>query len=784
MIFTRLDVAQLDSYHSTIHTMVFHDVHDSERVRINARRGKYSRSTFKAPFPKEGPVDVTGLALSGGGIRSAAFCLGALQALDDQIGIEKIDYLSTVSGGGYIGASLSVGLNEMGQKELSGKDNLFPFRTGERDKSDNPAVGHIRNYSRYLIPGGIKDVISSVTVICRGLAANILMVTAAILIAAGVTLYAIAARSWLNWQLGSGWNTIQHVLGGFAYTKAAFIIGVVIQICWALQRSIRGGPEFKGIGFRVSRALLVLVGVLAFCELQFFALDNLKTTVTRSILDARFAEFTRFMSQITPLLAPLAAIVAFASKNFGDTIKSQEGQKGFTPLLKWFLSKLVLAAAALALPIIIWVTYLNFAVFGIAKSWAYPMASLYCSSGVLLFIFCLLLSPNANSLHRLYRDRLGKAFLFDPSKIAALKMNDSHAEDPEERSNVKLSTLKKEFTPVHLLNAALNIQGSDFANRRGRNADFFFFSQDYCGSNATGFIKTRALERINHDIDMATVMAISGAAAASNMGSNTVFGFAPTLALLNIRLGYWMRNPRTPVKRGKGALRQSWNVFAKLYLVKEMLSQLNETDDQVYLTDGGHIENLGLYELLRRRCRKIIVVDAEADPGMTFRSFINVQRYARIDLGVRIDLPWQQIRLSHEAANAFYGNAKKPGQSLEGPGVHVAIGSIDYGARDKGLLIYVKASLTGDESDYVRDYRSRNATFPHETTSDQFFSEEQFEVYRALGFHATHRAFAGSAGVAGLDTALKDMPSAAVPSKGAAYTGSGARRIVLGNLFK
>ena len=67
----------------------------------------------------------------------------------------------------------------------------------------------------------------------------------------------------------------------------------------------------------------------------------------------------------------------------------------------------------------------------------------------------------------------------------------------------------------------------------------------------------------------------------------------------------------------------------------------------VYVTDGGHIENLGLYELLRRRCKLIVVVDAEADPTMDFPSFIDLQRYARIDLGIRIRIPWKEISDEH-----------------------------------------------------------------------------------------------------------------------------------------
>lgn len=81
-------------------------------------------------------------------------------------------------------------------------------------------------------------------------------------------------------------------------------------------------------------------------------------------------------------------------------------------------------------------------------------------------------------------------------------------------------------------------------------------------------------------------------------------------------------------------------------------------------------------------------------------------------------------------------------------GPHCALGTIYYprkaGDDEKtstGLLLYIKSSFTGDENDYVVDYKRRNPRFPHESTADQLFSEEQFEAYRALGFHALDAAF-------------------------------------------
>ncbi|MGZ3327664.1 MAG: cell division protein, partial [Xanthobacteraceae bacterium] len=180
------------------------------------------------------------------------------------------------------------------------------------------------------------------------------------------------------------------------------------------------------------------------------------------------------------------------------------------------------------------------------------------------------------------------------------------------------------------------------------------------------------------------------------------------------------------------------------YFLQELFGLMRENSETVYLTDGGHIENLGIYELLRRRCRLIIAIDAEADPEMAFRSLVALQRYARIDLGVLIALPWAEIRDATRAASEEIAKTGglPPHAAPHGP--HCAVGEIIYPQNQRGILLYVKSSITGDENDYIVDYKRRFPTYPHESTADQLFSEEQFEAYRALGFHAVNEVFLGN----------------------------------------
>jgi hypothetical protein len=450
-------------------------------------------------------------------------------------------------------------------------------------------------------------------------------------------------------------------------------------------------------------------------------------------------------------------VIAFCSKYLGDVAAAAKQSTGLMAWIKKIMAKGAIWLAAIIMPSFLWLLYLGLTSIGIAGmqessagssatrlmnwfSWAGPMsgACFYFALALITLIAALFVNPNATSLHRLYRDRLSKAFLFDPDT----KNRDDYGDLAE--FEPKLHTLNTDYCPYPIINAALNIEGSQFVNKRGRNADFFMFTPEYTGSDATGYVGTQRIEKDESALDLGTAMAISGAAVSSNMGSQTIKPLSLTLALLNVRLGYWLRNPLS-IRTDRRWYQRLFDIRSFL-LFEEMFNQITETSEMVLLTDGGNIENLGVYALMKRKCRFIIAVDAEADPTLSFNSFLLLERYARIDLGVTVDLPWQPIRertLALDKALDPSGDAQNSIPSNPGP--HCAAGEITYGSGETGILFYVKASLTGDESDYVLDYKSHNPDFPHETTGDQFFGEDQLEAYRALGFHIMSNVLGGTA---------------------------------------
>ncbi len=744
----------------------FRHVFRGEIDSINKRRPKDGQITLEDETLGDTPLiasdgttplrpteksNVIGLALSGGGVRSAAFCLGTLQGLENAKVLDRVDYLSTVSGGGYIGSSLSSGMTATG--------GHFPFKS-YLSEDESPSLQHIRDYSNYLFPEGAVDVLRNVSVYARGLMANIVLVLPFLLLGAAVTIFSKPFASVKSGPNIAGIVKIPNYFGLDHFVISTYLALTLLAalILWGILKSAfaKRNVEVPGHAMKwTGYLILVLIGS-AFCEFQPFILDAMFDLAQTSLM----ASFVAWIKSIILVLTPVAAAIAFVARKFGEVIKSSLESEKLRDQIPGYLAKLSVYVAGAIVPLLIWLAYLQFSYWGIcldeicryerAPDWLSNLAShfpgdmtpswlgqaphkiawLYIAVSAICLVIAMFLRPNANSLHPLYRDRLSKAFIFQPAKI--VKRNKNGDQPPLAALPMKLSGLSEADSPYHLINTALNVQNSKTINRRGRNADFFLFSRNFVGSKATGYAPTAAMEAAMPTLDLATAMAASGAAASSNMGSASIKPLTATLALLNIRLGYWLRNPRE-VKTGS-----RWNRLANFYFLFEMFGLLNEKRRSVYITDGGHIENLGIYELLRRRCKVIIAVDAEADAQMAFGSFNVLERYALIDLGVRIDLPWQPIA---NATKEIGGQIDKTGDCEKRLGPHVAVGEISYPGNRKGILIYIKSSLTGDENDYVFHYKKRYGAFPHETTADQLFSEEQFEAYRALGFHAANRFF-------------------------------------------
>lgn len=238
-------------------------------------------------------------------------------------------------------------------------------------------------------------------------------------------------------------------------------------------------------------------------------------------------------------------------------------------------------------------------------------------------------------------------------------------------------------------------------------------------------------------------LGISGAAFTTGLGWRTNWGLSVLTTLANVRLGHWWR----PGVKGTGGIwRQVRSPFfwVQQYLLRELWARFPGTAHALwYLSDGGHFENTGAYELLRRRLPRIILVDAEADPDYEFEGLGNLVRKARLDFGAHIDFEddVDQLPPTEQRGWGRLADLKRCRQSGLSK-AHAALARITYANGEPGWLLYVKPTLTGDEPVDLLQYRAEQPTFPQQTTIDQIFDETQWESYRRLGEHIGEVLFA------------------------------------------
>jgi hypothetical protein len=336
-----------------------------------------------------------------------------------------------------------------------------------------------------------------------------------------------------------------------------------------------------------------------------------------------------------------------------------------------------------------------------------------------------IVNVNRFSLNGFYRNRLVRAYLGasrtnrDADPFTGFSLND----------NVRMASLqqavRKRGKLLPIVNTTLNlVRSGDKLAWQQRKSESFSMTPFYCGNHRQGY-RPSADYGGHSGISLSTAMAISGAAANPNMGYNSSPSVGFLMTLFNARLGAWLGNTNRFGKktyRRNGPHQALWPLFAELF------GMTHADGSYINLSDGGHFDNLGLYEVVLRRCRRVLVSDAGCDGKASFEDLGNAIRKIRIDFGISIDFT-REIEIRSNDENK--------------PGLYCAVATINYRSADgegvtNGTLIYIKATkhAGGAPLPYdVYSYSKASQSFPHESTSDQWFSESQFESYRALGRH-------------------------------------------------
>lgn len=726
------------------------------------------------------PINKMGLALSGGGIRSATFSLGVMQQLARAKWLARVDYLSTVSGGGYIGASLTWLLHKhwrMGVNRFGVDAHNFPYGAHRSNVTtdthfDDPHLGDtkesiasqkkiellrtLRQNGNYLTPGNGLNIFSVVAVMLRGSILS-LFVYAPLLTLFMLLLYAtyiIRPVSKYSSSLYELTNLSMHykdsALNLAIFAVLVIALGLLVSsLCLALStyghRS--GKRRDRYIGRRryeilsarllVICILLVVIGAMpVFQEL----INNHFTGVTRTMV-------TIGCGLVSTGLGFVASMAAFFKS--GGTEKKEKSK---SPLLM-----LAWPAAFFLLYGVLFLAY-------IAAYWLFHYADRLVWFAFLAWVVAALVvgrfvNLNYISIHRYYRDRLMETFMPDVENLMDKNANNENAYNPADYTPLSqmCRSENQPIGPYHLINTNVVLIESSNKKFRARGGDSFVLSPYYCGSSATGWRATS--EFMNDSMTLPTAMAISGAAANPDTG---VGGEGPTrnpvlsilMSLLNIRLGYWAPNPNPKINRwqGKKAGGESFNPlrgYRPNFLVPMLTSTAlgkaiggiiiklsnrllspqsfgkNEQNRLLELTDGGHFENLGIYELIRRKLDVIIVCDGAADPDFKFADLGNAVEKVRVDFGTMISI---------DVTPLIPSNRKFIGHNIPYAESGFVTGKIVYSDGSIGTLIYIKTTLIEDMPADLMSYRKAHRSFPDQTTADQFFDEKQFEAYRELGY--------------------------------------------------
>jgi hypothetical protein len=344
------------------------------------------------------------------------------------------------------------------------------------------------------------------------------------------------------------------------------------------------------------------------------------------------------------------------------------------------------------------------------------------SAGALLAVGMAMgwfVNVNRFSLQAMYRNRLVRAYLGATNQQRSPNLFTGF--DPHD--NLRLHELRTN-RPWPVVNIALNLVGGEELAWQERKAESFTATPLHCGSARLGYRRSQVYGGEN-GISVGAAIATSGAAASPNMGHHSSPAVTFIMALFNARLGAWLGNPGPA---GARTYTRGGPIQSARPLVDEALGRTDASHPYVYLSDGGHFENLALYEMVRRRCRLIVVCDVGCDPNWQYDDLGSAIRKVRIDLGIPIDFePRIAIR------------PKPVDEPVEGS-AYCALGTIRYSAVDGpdaqcGKVLYIKPTIIDQEPYDVTNYSRRSPDFPHEGTADQWFSESQFESYRALGKH-------------------------------------------------
>jgi hypothetical protein len=820
----------------------FEEVLERETRLLEGRaKGSFRRPGFHmdGDGSRNGRDYRIGIGLSGGGIRSATVCLGILQAFAKAGLLKHVDYMSSVSGGGYTAAAVAMRYAQQADRGVD-PDDAFPYGKSE-ERPEKDALKHLRNHANYLTPDGLRGIATGTVVVARSLFLNLF-----IWIALGGALFALLM---LPQRAGEcltpifsadscGPNTVfdlMLVLAGLLTTclvltmvgfslsswrmktdprdsvsdpshglRGRYLIGLglfaVLATVFISQAAVPGEGERAFRPFYLAGAVLAALAALGFAAMCMIYRD--RPDLSRKYARRRFQEWLSGWLVLVivalvivgtvpavfdglkglfgspndagpPSLLLVTYLVALATALYGFYRTNLRGTLGLG-------SAVVIVAGSV---FVLWSAMLvahqlGLKLYPIYQTFPHPLAPLQAVYFILPIIALALgffANINDVSLGRFYRDRLMEAFMPDQHELESGNFGPAAVADrfklPELLGPVKLdkprgrlasaiadpSCVPKEegnqqlLGPYPLINANVMTPWHPDPVPRSRGGDNFVLAPGHCGSSVSGWRRTEDV--MKGRFPLATAMAISGAAANprggfGGSGPTTNYAVAVAMSLLSVRLGYWLRWD------AGGAIRTWLNPFGNHFVPSATSLTPWYKSGFVELTDGGHFENLGIYELIRRRCGLIVICDGGDDRSASYAALTVAARRVKEDFGATFDFAFK-VRGDSQASGPQHIVARSVSDEYPKDAEYAERGfflaRVRYGdpaearapmAQDGpklGLVIYLKSAMLRDLSLTSRGYKGANPDFPYESTADQFFSPEQFEAYRDVGLRTAEQ---------------------------------------------
>ena len=842
-------------------SLTFKELIESERAQLKpgAAPGEIvveREGAADEPWVSFTDRDHLGIALSGGGIRSATFNLGLLQALNAKGVLGHADYLSTVSGGGYVGGMWSAWRRYQLNSDFIGPqrqpewiarncpdnscraagdaaDENFPHQKRHDDVAEGAArdtrepfeIRHLREFSRFLIPrvGFFQsEMWAALTTIFAGTLAALVATTA--LLSVTLCLWFLLAYS-MSFQVPERKAAVFGLLallplaiGEIAWRRMgkngtspraiwAYVLWSVVTLAFAvtifwlgqttsLEQSFSWHTDPVPLPWDGAGEYPVAEPYASSLDLGWFlpaaawlgasvALLLLRSLSLRWLPQSNRGGLPAYDRAISRCLAP--ALVWSALVLIWETahwLRSQTHSyhvlAGGSPLVFGFLfaqlrawlekpkttasefsARLIqaikpmipqLLATAAMVSAIVWAAVLV-QDFAFGPHWA----AFVFGSLAIVVVAAFAFDPARMGMHDFYRARICRCFL---GAARASGQPIDRATTEQAYDDVRLAEFDRpNLRPIQLVCTTANNLAGDTLTSLYRGA-------------RSAVLSRAGVSLGNHtapqpDLRLSSALTASAAAFNSQMGRLSM-DLGPAVAFvmtaLNLRLGLWVPNP--------ARVKPAPSFLPGLLYFQEMFGRTECNPDprksrkadfsvavdphrqpakaetprvacHLHLSDGGHFENLALYELVRRHCRYILISDCGADPELAFDDLANAIRCIREDFGVEIELDVAPLRPDER------GRARQ----------HAVVGTIHYNGAsglDKGRIVYFKPTLTGDEPPDVVQYQKRNASFPNESTGDQFYDEAQWESYRKLGEHAVNAVFTFTEDFRGADTRFVD----------------------------